>query len=68
MDVDRFEDSNKNMRRGALQNQDDVESMISGISNDMLLVLLAQGHKEMQNRQWAEQRKFAASSEGGQEG
>ena len=62
MDVDRVEDSNKKMRLGTPQNQEELQNLVSGISNDMLLI------KEMEERQVVEQRGAAASSEGGQEG
>ena len=68
MDVDRVEDSNKQMRVAAHQNPEDVQSMLSGISDDMLLTVLAQGQREMDERQAGEQRRTAALSEGGQEG
>ena len=52
MDVDHDGDSNKKMRTGAPQNPEDVQSMISGISNDMLLMMLAQvkGRRKNDNR------------------
>ena len=68
MDVDRVEDSNKKMRLGTPQNQEELQNLASGISNDMLLIMLAQGQKEIEERLVVEQRGAAASSEGGQEG
>ena len=67
MDVDRVEDSNKKMRLGTPQNQEELQNLVSGISNDMLLIMLAQGQKEIEERPVVEQRGAAASSEGGQE-
>ena len=68
MDVHRVENSNKKMRLGTPQNQEEVQNLVSGISNDMLLIVLAQGQKEMEERPVVEQRRAAVSSEGGQEG
>ena len=68
MDVDRVEDSNKKMRVAALQSPEDVQSMLPGIANDMSLTVLAQGHRDMDERRADEQRRTAALSEGGQEG
>ena len=48
--------------------QDDVQSMVFGISNAVLLIMLAQGQKKIEERQAAEQRRAASTIEGGQEG
>ena len=61
MDVDRVEDSNKEMRLGTPQNQEEIQNSVSGISNDMLLIMLAQGQKEIEERPVVEQRRAAAS-------
>ena len=68
MDVDRDGDSKKKMRTGAPQNPEDVQSMISGISNDMLLMMLAQVKGRRKNNNPLEERRAAGSIEGGPEG
>ena len=60
--------ANKTMKLSTPQNQGDVQNKVSDISNDLLLVMLAHGQSETEERHSAEQRSLAASVDGGQEG